>query len=205
MIKKHRGAWAELIACAWLLENGYDVFRNVSQHGEIDIIGTKDGDVTYFDVKTVYKLKQSGSRLSPAQIAVGIKPIYITRNGECRIDFDPQSTQRVKIQCGYCTRYFMPRSAHAQNRFCSAVCNKRFHRESERVTRLNAEFDAFLHSPEEVAISLTQRSYDFKRAYARGVAAAVALLEPEPDIDDWARRTRQIGRAPQSPINDRTA
>ena len=28
---KHKGAHAELVATAWLLEQGYEVFRNVSQ------------------------------------------------------------------------------------------------------------------------------------------------------------------------------
>jgi hypothetical protein len=35
---KHVGARSELIACEWLLAQGYEVFRNVSAHGPIDII-----------------------------------------------------------------------------------------------------------------------------------------------------------------------
>ena len=31
MEKKHKGAHSELIACAYLLHEGYEVFRNVSQ------------------------------------------------------------------------------------------------------------------------------------------------------------------------------
>lgn len=38
MDKKHKGSLAELLACAWLLRQGYEVFRNVSQHGVADLI-----------------------------------------------------------------------------------------------------------------------------------------------------------------------
>jgi hypothetical protein len=41
---KHKGARSELVACAWLLCQGYEVFRNVSQHGLMDIIAIKDGE-----------------------------------------------------------------------------------------------------------------------------------------------------------------
>lgn len=35
--KPARGAQAELLACAWLLEQGYEVFRNVSPSGDYDL------------------------------------------------------------------------------------------------------------------------------------------------------------------------
>ncbi len=38
MEKKHKGAASELIATVWLLKKGYEVFRNVSSHGTVDII-----------------------------------------------------------------------------------------------------------------------------------------------------------------------
>lgn len=49
---KHRGAETELKACAWLLGEGYEVFRNVSPFGSVDIIATKDGVTRYIDVKS---------------------------------------------------------------------------------------------------------------------------------------------------------
>jgi hypothetical protein len=30
------------VGCAWLLRQGYEVYRNVSQHGLIDMIAIKD-------------------------------------------------------------------------------------------------------------------------------------------------------------------
>jgi Holliday junction resolvase-like predicted endonuclease len=53
MDTKHVGARSELLACAWLLAEGYEVFRNVSSHGHVDIIALKDGKTFYFDVKTL--------------------------------------------------------------------------------------------------------------------------------------------------------
>jgi len=36
--RKHRGAASEMTAAIWLLECGYEVHRNVSQHGVADLI-----------------------------------------------------------------------------------------------------------------------------------------------------------------------
>jgi hypothetical protein len=49
--RKHKGARNELAAIVWLLDQGYEVFRNVSAHGSIDVIAVKDGEVTRIDVK----------------------------------------------------------------------------------------------------------------------------------------------------------
>ncbi len=49
--QKHKGALAELKVATWLWEQGYEVFRNMSMYGEIDIIATRDGEVRLIDVK----------------------------------------------------------------------------------------------------------------------------------------------------------
>jgi Holliday junction resolvase-like predicted endonuclease len=47
-----KGAALELEACAWLIKQGYEVFRNVSPVGKADIIIWKQGEVpTLIDVK----------------------------------------------------------------------------------------------------------------------------------------------------------
>lgn len=38
MNPKHRGALNEVKATAWLLEQGYEVFVNISQHGNADLV-----------------------------------------------------------------------------------------------------------------------------------------------------------------------
>lgn len=52
--KKHKGTLAELVVSSWLLEQGYEVFRNVSPHGPIDIIARHPitGLLDLIDVKT---------------------------------------------------------------------------------------------------------------------------------------------------------
>ena len=52
MLTKHRGAHSEISACVWLLEQGYEVFRNISQHGSTDIVAIKHDMIWRIDVKT---------------------------------------------------------------------------------------------------------------------------------------------------------
>lgn len=42
-------------ACAWLLEEGFEVFRNVSAHGKVDVIALdpETFKVLFIDVKTI--------------------------------------------------------------------------------------------------------------------------------------------------------
>ena len=47
MDKKHKGALAEMQASAWLLLQGYEVFRNVSQSGPADLIAWIPGEVPF--------------------------------------------------------------------------------------------------------------------------------------------------------------
>ena len=49
---KHKGAANELRAVLWLMKQGYEVFRNVSQHGAIDIIATRNDEILFLDVKS---------------------------------------------------------------------------------------------------------------------------------------------------------
>lgn len=54
METKHKGAHSELAACVWLLEQGYEVFRNVSQHGTTDVVVVKYDLFLRIDVKTAH-------------------------------------------------------------------------------------------------------------------------------------------------------
>ena len=94
---KHRGAISELRATTFLLEQGFEVFRNISQHGSIDIIAiSKDGTLLKIDVKTAssktYTRVIDGQiiedfsflPLSKAQISAGIIPLYIMPDGSVR-------------------------------------------------------------------------------------------------------------------------
>lgn len=78
---KHKGAHAELIACAWLLSQGYEVFRNVSAFGLTDIIAQKGGQILLLDVKSHH------GKLSKQQIDAGVLPLRVTSSGHCEIGF----------------------------------------------------------------------------------------------------------------------
>jgi len=55
MSNNRTGAQSELIAAAWLMAMGYEVFRNLSPSGPVDLIAWKPGeDIKHLiDVKTV--------------------------------------------------------------------------------------------------------------------------------------------------------
>jgi hypothetical protein len=76
MNKKHKGAHMEIRAAAWLLEQGYEVFRNVSPYGEIDLVAIKDGVVTALDVKCCYSGRSN---------KMGVSRIYPLADGSFRI------------------------------------------------------------------------------------------------------------------------
>lgn len=82
-----KGAWAELIACAWLIEQGYEVFRSVSPSSRADIVAVdKHGLVVLIDVK----LSRRGSRhpltLKPHQVKIGVVPLFVSGDGVCAFD-----------------------------------------------------------------------------------------------------------------------
>lgn len=56
MKHKHKGAVAELKVSAWLLNKGFEVFRNISQHGLADIVAWNPltGERVLYDVKTIH-------------------------------------------------------------------------------------------------------------------------------------------------------
>jgi Holliday junction resolvase len=88
---KHRGASSELIATLWLLDQGYDVFRNISAHGKVDIVAIRDGEITLIDVKTMGKAKLKNGTIaymisprSAAMRAAGIRLLAVNpATGEC--------------------------------------------------------------------------------------------------------------------------
>jgi hypothetical protein len=89
---KHLGTRSELIAAVWLLERGYEVFRNVSSAGPIDLVAVDpaDGAVYLFDVKS--EMTQGGSLKgrSLIQQQIGVKTLILERWNEnnCRIQGD---------------------------------------------------------------------------------------------------------------------
>lgn len=90
MNAKHKGAWAEAVAKAYLLRSGFEVFQNVSQHGLIDFITVQGDVIDMYDVKTA-SIRRSkvgdGTTLrfqnkrTPEQVALGVQLLHVTPGG----------------------------------------------------------------------------------------------------------------------------
>jgi hypothetical protein len=80
---KHRGSWAELTACTYLLSEGYEVFRNVSVCGPIDLLACKDGEILRIDVSS-----SSFKQLSPEQVQMGVVILRVYEDGRCEFEID---------------------------------------------------------------------------------------------------------------------
>ena len=72
---KHYGALAEIMACEWLIRQGYDLFRNISQHGLADFVAWRVGEApVLIDVKG-FAIKRG----TAAQKAAGVRMLYVDR------------------------------------------------------------------------------------------------------------------------------
>jgi hypothetical protein len=74
------GDIGEMIAVAFLLAHGYEVFRNQSSCGPIDLVIIKDGNTTLIDVKAVAGPPRYPYQLRADQIALGVKILFADRN-----------------------------------------------------------------------------------------------------------------------------
>ncbi len=87
----HRGPWAETVATAYLISEGYQVFRNVEPVGQIDLVAVKNGQAFFFDVKFAPVLDGApGTRtkLTDAQGDMGVNAIYVDSAGQCLVAGD---------------------------------------------------------------------------------------------------------------------
>lgn len=123
---KHRGAQNELLATVWLLREGFDVFRNVSQHGPVDIVAMKDGELLKFDVKASGRTDRV-ARLSEEQIELGVKLLRVFPDGECDIVSNPLPPFAGGFP-GTCRRCGNSMTARTSRQvFCSDGCRTRHH------------------------------------------------------------------------------
>lgn len=99
--KAHIGARSELIACSWLMAQGYAVFRNVSPTGPVDIIAlSPSGRIIKIDVKTATaeedRHKKATYRLKRKQELAGISMITVfPSNGHCELVSSKPFKKRV--------------------------------------------------------------------------------------------------------------
>jgi len=86
---KHRGT--ELMACVYLLGEGYDVFRNISAAGTADLIACKADKVLRIDVKSGNS--RLSARLRPEQESEGVVFLHVDEKGCC--EFEADRRQRI--------------------------------------------------------------------------------------------------------------
>jgi hypothetical protein len=112
---KHKGAYTELVAATWLLSQGYEVFRNVSPHGGIDIIAVCGDTIRFFDVKS-----WNGLRI-PQKVydnpVANIEILAVRSDGTIKIF---QRIERKPIICLQCGQNFVP--TRRRTKFCSTLC-----------------------------------------------------------------------------------
>jgi hypothetical protein len=119
MDRKYKGAFSELRAAAWLLEQGYQVFRNVSSHGDTDIIAIRDDKIERFDVKT-----------APSGIIWtnhDVKLLLVHENGSCEIREATERPKRVCKKCGATITYGIGPAIN--RKWCSNECRSQYWQE----------------------------------------------------------------------------
>lgn len=82
--RNRKGTIAEAIAIAWLLAQEYDVYKNVSAWGKVDIIALKQGVAIFIDISVWGggndpKLANSKSD----NYGLPIKYLYVKHDGTC--------------------------------------------------------------------------------------------------------------------------
>lgn len=121
-----RGTHNELVAMVWLMQQGYEVFRNSSPHGSVDVIGLKNGQVELFDIKKA-SYRHDGAIARPkftqSQKSLGVKCICVFEDGTCTFDererFEGDIVERECMGCG--GKFILARGQ--KRTFCSPRCS----------------------------------------------------------------------------------
>ena len=119
------GAICELTACAWLLKNGYEVFRNVSPTGKADLIALKDNQTILIDVTKAKKYYDKDGNLSFGKNVIkekkcnkfNIKVLYVL-DDYCFFakEYEPNKI----LNCKQCNKEFINTSN--KSKFCCKQC-----------------------------------------------------------------------------------
>jgi Holliday junction resolvase-like predicted endonuclease len=129
---KHEGDYAEIIACSWLLKEGYEVFRNISSKGPIDIIGWKNGETFLFDVKSAHNNSPvRKNTLTEEQVKMDVKVLVVNKDNTCKIYTKKELPTRPlpKIytkNCENCKKIFETRNT--RQKFCEMACKCLFYK-----------------------------------------------------------------------------
>lgn len=120
--RKHLGARNELMAVCWLLSAGWEVYRNVSQHGVADLVATREGEVRFIDVKA-----NGNTRPTDDHINGGVWLMY-PHEGDF---FFTEPKERQIFNCVQCGK---PLAKLRHRKFCDRRCEY----DHEKLTRVRA-------------------------------------------------------------------
>jgi hypothetical protein len=83
-----KGARGELLASAWLMKQGYEVFRNLSPNGAADLVAYRDNEFTRIDVKCCKMRygKPVYARVKAQLKNDNVRLILVNDNGDCYWD-----------------------------------------------------------------------------------------------------------------------
>lgn len=133
-----KGAHGEMVACAWLLARGYDVFRNVSPHGPVDLIAMKGGKTEYFEVKHA-KYAGDGSitfpRVPVDRKSIDLQFLCVFDDGHCELAPTGRFKDDMRRKpCRTCGKRF-DAGYYGKRIYCSEPCKpnvQKLKKEAER-------------------------------------------------------------------------
>jgi predicted nucleic acid-binding Zn ribbon protein len=129
---RHKGSRAELAASVWLLDQGYEVFRNISFHGPVDLVAVKSGETLLLDVKCKYP-KIYRSLATQEQIDLGVKFLMPVGDSFEIFDIPGPETETPKTHCRVCGKPL----GMSRQRYCSQTCTNKYN-QLDRLRRANA-------------------------------------------------------------------
>lgn len=84
------GGISELLVCADLLRQGYDVYRSVTANGECDVIAMRAGFMCRVEVKTGRRTARGETRYKLRANQTGLYDVLaVVFLQECKIDYSP--------------------------------------------------------------------------------------------------------------------
>ncbi len=103
-----KGAVAEYMAANWLLSKGYEVFKNLTPTGKVDIIAWKGEEMHLIDVALCSRSKRTGGYsdnkkgVAESNAHLGIKILCVLDTGDCvwRDDLFKSFPDKKCHQCG---------------------------------------------------------------------------------------------------------
>lgn len=123
MTPNKKGALAEIIACKWLLMEGYSVYKNISSWGVADVIVMLHNELIAVDIAVASQLNDSKKICAEQRIKDGhnVKYLYVLSDGSCKWR-DEMFKMAIKI-CVCCKREFNEKEKSTKKR-CPLCKNK---------------------------------------------------------------------------------